>query len=115
METGKKCQLRIKTDWKNLGEAKEQCGNISECTMFYEACNGKFSYCRASEYTEYVEPGNIKIQRCSNLYIKGTIVRQDERKEDTYYVQLDGGPMVKRNRIYLKLIHAAGKAVRFFT
>ena len=64
----------IKTDWKNLGEAKEQCGNISECTMFFEACNKKFYYCRASEYTEYRESENIKIQRCSTLYIKGTII-----------------------------------------
>ena len=59
---------------------------------------------------------DMRLGRTHKKYsIKGTIVRQDERKEDTYYVQLDGGPMVKRNRIYLKLIHAAGKAVRFFT
>ena len=75
METGKKCQLRIKTDWKNLEEAKEQCGNIAECTMFYEACNKKFYYCRASEYTEYEGPENIKIHGCSTLYIKGIIIK----------------------------------------
>ena len=59
---------------------------------------------------------DMKLGKTHKKYsIKGTISRQDEKKEDSYWVQLDSGALVKRNRIHLKLIHPAGKAVRFIT
>ena len=57
---------------------------------------------------------DMKLGRTHKKYsIKGTISKPCENKEDSYWIQLDSGPLIQRNRVHLKLVHKAGKAVRF--
>ena len=82
--------------------------------------NSKKSYDKHSKQLSELRPKqrvlvqDMKLGRTHKKYsIKGTISKPCEEKEDSYWIQLDGGPLINRNRVHLKLIHKAGKAVRF--
>ena len=47
---------------------------------------------------------------------QGTIVKQDEKLENVYWVKLDkNAGVVKRNRVHLRLVHKPSKCVRFLS
>ena len=47
---------------------------------------------------------------------QGTIVKQDEKLDDVYWVKLDkNAGVVKRNRVHLRLVHKPLKCVRFLS
>ena len=59
---------------------------------------------------------DMKLGRTHKKYsIKGTVSKPCDQNEDSYWIQLDSGALVKRNRVHLKLVHKAGKVVRFIT
>ena len=82
--------------------------------------SSKRSYDKHSKQLSQLRPNqrvlvqDMKLGRTHKKYsIKGTVSKPCENKQDSYYIQLDSGPLIQRNRVHLKLIHKAGKAVRF--
>ena len=82
--------------------------------------SSKRSYDKHSKQLSQLRPNqrvlvqDMKLGRTHKKYsIKGTISKPCENKEDSYWIQLDSGPLIQRNRVHLKLLHKAGKAVRF--
>ena len=59
------CDRRIKTAWKSVDEAKQQCDLIQGCTMFWKGCTNEYYYCNQSGYV-CPEPCE-----CCILYSKG--------------------------------------------
>ena len=82
--------------------------------------SSKRSYDKHSKQLSQLRPNqkvlvqDMKLGRTHKKYsIKGTVSKQCENKEDSYWIQLDSGPLIQRNRVHLKLRHKAGKVVRF--